>query len=525
MFDADAGIDVPPEKRRLSMIFQSYALWPHMTAFQNVAYPLQNRRLKKTEIAERVGARLRARRDPGAAARSTRAQMSGGQQQRVALARALAGDADLILFDEPLSNVDAKVREQLRVELLSMQRELGFAAIYVTHDQAEAMELATASPSCARGGSRSSGPPQEIYLEPASRYVADFVGSSNELFGTLRSVDGGVAVVETDLGAVSGVAGATASPPATASSSICRPERTRPRREEPQSPNRWRAEVRAAAFLGANLEHVVRVGEHTFRLWSVDTRLLDAGDRGVAVRRAGARPGAAGWSEVSDFDPLAPETFDSFHAEFAELRERCPVARSDAYNGFWALTRYDDVVAAAARPGHFTTTVQNVVPKLAFTGRRPPLHLDPPDHTPYRAALNPYFTQEKMAQLEPSAARDHRRPPSAARATPAAARHLRGVHLPAARLRVRRVLQPARPSSASAIRAASREFNLAVQDFVEEDVKRTSMQLYEIARDDHRDAQGGAARSRRRPGERPARGPGCRRTCCSGRSGSSSSSG
>jgi cytochrome P450 len=184
---------------------------------------------------------------------------------------------------------------------------------------------------------------------------------------------------------------------------------------------------------------------------------------------------------MSDFDPLAPETFESFHAEFAELRRRCPVARSDAYNGFWALTRYDDVVAAVRDPATFTTTVQNVVPKVAFTGRRPPLHLDPPEHTPYRAALNPYFTAEKMARLEP---------------------RLREI--------VGGLLQPLvdagggdvcedfsyrlpgyvfaeffnlPPELGLRIREASREFNVAVQDFVEDDVKRTSMQLYDVARE------------------------------------------
>jgi iron(III) transport system ATP-binding protein len=275
VFDAASGVDLPPERRRLSMIFQSYALWPHMTAAQNVAYPLQNRRVKKKEIAERVqrvfalvGIPELQRQYPG--------QMSGGQQQRVALARALAGDADLILFDEPLSNVDAKVREQLRFELLSMQRDLGFAAIYVTHDQAEAMELAHRVAVMREGELAQVGPPREVYLEPRSRYVADFVGTSNELHGTLRSVDGRVAVVETDLGQVRGIAadGVAVGAPAVA---ICRPERTRLSPDEPSSPNRWRAEVRAGAFLGASLEHVVRVGEHTFRLWSVDTRLLDPG--------------------------------------------------------------------------------------------------------------------------------------------------------------------------------------------------------------------------------------------------------
>ena len=275
VFDAGRGIDLPPEKRRLSMIFQSYALWPHMTAAQNVAYPLQSRKLKKKEIAERVervfglvGIPELQRQYPG--------QMSGGQQQRVALARALAGEADLILFDEPLSNVDAKVREQLRFELLSMQRELGFAAIYVTHDQAEAMELAHRVAVMRNGQVAQVGPPREIYLEPSSRYVADFVGSANELNGTVTSLDGGTAVVSTDLGDVRGVpAGGVAAGDDVVV--VCRPERTELSAVEPQSPNRWRGEVLAAAFLGANLEHVVRVGEHTFRLWSVDTNLLDAG--------------------------------------------------------------------------------------------------------------------------------------------------------------------------------------------------------------------------------------------------------
>ncbi len=184
---------------------------------------------------------------------------------------------------------------------------------------------------------------------------------------------------------------------------------------------------------------------------------------------------------MNDFDPLAPETFTSFHEEFAELRRTCPVAHSDAYNGFWALTRYDDVVAAVVDPATFTTTVQNVVPKLAFTGRRPPLHLDPPEHTPYRAALNPYFTAEKMKRIEPK---------------------LRAV--------VGGLLQPLvgagevdiceaytyrlpgyvfaeffnlPPELGLRIRDASREFNVAVQDFVDEEVKRTSLQLYDIARE------------------------------------------
>jgi cytochrome P450 len=103
----------------------------------------------------------------------------------------------------------------------------------------------------------------------------------------------------------------------------------------------------------------------------------------------------------ADFDPLVPERFESAHAQYAELRARCPVARSEAYGGFWALTKYDDVARALGDPTTFVTSTQNVVPKVAFTGRRPPLHLDPPEHTPYRAALNPLLAPERVAKLEP----------------------------------------------------------------------------------------------------------------------------
>ena len=403
--------------------------------------------------------------------------MSGGQQQRVALARALVAGGDLVLFDEPLSNVDAKVREQLRFELLSMQRELGFAAVYVTHDQAEAMELAHRIAVMGEGSIVQVDPPRRIYTEPATRYVASFVGTSNELEGTVTSVDQGFADIETAIGSIHGVPseGVTAGASAIA---MCRPERLRLGPTEPETPNRWRGEVRASAFLGANIEHVVDVADRTFRVWSVDTRLLDPGTEVWMSVDPRARPRAP---TVNDFDPLAPETFTSFHEEFADLRQRCPVAHTDAYNGFWALTRYDDVVAAVQDPATFTTTVQNVVPKLAFTGRRPPLHLDPPEHTPYRAALNPYFTPEKMRRIEP---------------------RLRAV--------IGGLLEPLvgagdvdiceaytyrlpgyvfaeffnlPPELGLRIRDASREFNVAVQDFVDEEVKRTSLQLYDIARE------------------------------------------
>ena len=159
---------------------------------------------------------------------------------------------------------------------------------------------------------------------------------------------------------------------------------------------------------------------------------------------------------------------------------RCPVARSDAWNGFWALLRYDDVLAAAGDPALFTTTVQNVVPRLAFTGRRPPLHLDPPEHTPYRRALNPYFTPAKMAAIEPALRRivgDLLDPLVAAGGGDFCAEFTH--RLPGY---VFAEFFNLTPELGMAIREATREFVDAVQRFEHEDVKRTSLALYDIAR-------------------------------------------
>src|SRR5690606_21791699 len=191
-YSSERGLDVPPERRNISMIFQSYALWPHMTVFDNVAYPLQSRRSRrpaKDELRRRVREALTLVGVPELE-RQYHSQMSGGQQQRVALARALVSNDEVVLFDEPLSNVDAKVREQLRLELLAMQRSLGFSAVCGTHDQAAAMELAHRIAVIDTGRVAQIGTPQEIYLRPATRYVANFIGASNEVVGRVEAVDG-----------------------------------------------------------------------------------------------------------------------------------------------------------------------------------------------------------------------------------------------------------------------------------------------------------------------------------------------
>ncbi len=189
-FSSDDKILVPPERRDLSMIFQSYALWPHMTIFKNVAYPLTVGRDKasRDEVKERVHEALRLVGIENLADRYP-AQISGGQQQRVALARALVRGSEIVLFDEPLSNVDARVRDHLRAEIRAMQQRLGFTAIYVTHDQEEALAIADRIAVIDHGKVLQVGTPREVYLGPATLRVARFVGKINEVPGTLVGTD------------------------------------------------------------------------------------------------------------------------------------------------------------------------------------------------------------------------------------------------------------------------------------------------------------------------------------------------
>lgn len=196
VFERGGGrsVVVPPERRGLGMIFQSYALWPHLTVARNVAYPLEAARVPKAEQKERVqrvldlvGVAEVAEQVPG--------RLSGGQQQRVSLARALVGEPSLILFDEPLSNVDAKVREELRLHLLEMQRRIGFTAVYVTHDQVEAMELADRIAVLRDGKIAQLDAPAVIYDQPVSRYVAKFIGTANEITADVVGRDGATLTV------------------------------------------------------------------------------------------------------------------------------------------------------------------------------------------------------------------------------------------------------------------------------------------------------------------------------------------
>lgn len=178
---AIAGRDVtraPPERRDTAMVFQSYALWPHMTTAQNIGYGLKLRRWPRPRIAERVAEMLRLLKLDGLADRNV-TQLSGGQRQRVALGRALAIDPDILLLDEPLSNLDARIRLELRHEIRALQQRLGITAVHVTHDREEAMVMADRIVILNAGSIAQIGTPEEIYRRPASAFVASFLGADN----------------------------------------------------------------------------------------------------------------------------------------------------------------------------------------------------------------------------------------------------------------------------------------------------------------------------------------------------------
>ena len=184
-----------PNKRDTAMVFQSYALFPHMNIFDNVAYGLKLRKIPQNEIREKVFNMLDLVGLEGMENRYTN-QLSGGQQQRVALARALVVEPGVLLFDEPLSNLDAKLRVQMRTEIRRIQQQLGITAVYVTHDQAEAMSIADNIIIMKKGIIAQMGTPREIYYHPNSAFVADFIGEANFLKGEVLSVDGKQAIVQ-----------------------------------------------------------------------------------------------------------------------------------------------------------------------------------------------------------------------------------------------------------------------------------------------------------------------------------------
>jgi iron(III) transport system ATP-binding protein len=206
LFDNDDVTKLPPHKRNTGMMFQSYALWPHMTVAKNVAFGLEERKVPTAERNSRVADALASVRMEPYAERKI-AQLSGGQQQRVALARALVIRPRALLLDEPLSNLDAKLRLEMRTEIRRVCKESGLTAIYVTHDQKEALSISDRMAILESGKIAQIGRPEEVYRRPHSRVVADFIGETNFITGKISAAEGEEIMVETEIGTLSGVVG------------------------------------------------------------------------------------------------------------------------------------------------------------------------------------------------------------------------------------------------------------------------------------------------------------------------------
>lgn len=287
MFDGAAGINVPPNKRNVGMVFQSYAIWPHMTVFENVAYSLVTRRMKKDDIRQRVSAALET---VGLAAFAQRGAslLSGGQMQRVALARSLVMEPGALLLDEPLSNLDARLRDRLRVELRELQLKLGLTCIYVTHDQSEAFALADRIAIMQGGRIVQMDTPQNIYANPLTSQIADFLGVSNVFPCTVtRTADDHHTAELSDYRMVAH--SSLPVPRIAAQMSLCvRPEsfRIRPLASVPEqdrtAPNSWPGRIIVASFQGGAVQYAVQLDqgpEISAAQLTSDGPVLNSGDQ------------------------------------------------------------------------------------------------------------------------------------------------------------------------------------------------------------------------------------------------------
>ncbi len=264
LFDERVVNDLPPHERGIGMVFQNYALWPHMTVFENAAYGLKLRKQPQAEIAGRIGAVLEKVRLSGLADRYP-GQLSGGQQQRVALARALVLNPRILLLDEPLSNLDAKVRIQVRAEIRKLQKELGITTVYVTHDQEEALTLSDRIVVFNQGKVLQVGPPKALYERPENRFVADFIGINNLIDGAVQSVAAadlpqGNLRVKTALGEFSALMDERFQPGNQCVLCI-RPENIQLNDQPDSGCNQVQGRIVFAAYLGHTLRYDVDLGQ------------------------------------------------------------------------------------------------------------------------------------------------------------------------------------------------------------------------------------------------------------------------
>jgi iron(III) transport system ATP-binding protein len=282
VFSSSTGAYVPAYKRAIGMVFQSYAIWPHLTVLENVAFPLRvaRERISKDEIRKRVREAL-DQVEMGNLEERMATQLSGGQQQRLALARALVRRPQVLLLDEPLSNLDAKLRERMRVELRELQRRLRITTLYVTHDQIEALSMSNTIAVMSNGVIIQEGAPREIYSQPKTQFVAQFIGSTNQLSGLLGAVEGeGLGIAKTTVGDIR--CGVMSDLAAGANIIVVvRPESIVLHQRKPDHRlNVLEGKIAAAMFLGEYVECTVELGAFVFQTHQAHTF---SGRRGETV--------------------------------------------------------------------------------------------------------------------------------------------------------------------------------------------------------------------------------------------------
>jgi spermidine/putrescine transport system ATP-binding protein len=295
--------DLPPYRRNVNTVFQSYALFPHLNVFENVAFGLRRKKTEKADMDRRVHDALRLVDLPGLEKRRP-AQLSGGQQQRVALARALVNEPDVLLLDEPLGALDLKLRKQMQLELKRIQHEVGITFLYVTHDQEEAMTMSNRLAVMRHGRIEQIGRPREVYEKPATEFVAGFLGASNLLDGELKDLHGDTATVQLAGGSSITVRAERLNGLGRKFKVGVRPEKLvvlRPREEVPEGWNCVNGQIRDAAYVGVS---------HQFTVEGASGRTLNVYEQNIAGQSV-PRPGESVrlvWKPVHTFvvRPSAP---------------------------------------------------------------------------------------------------------------------------------------------------------------------------------------------------------------------------
>ena len=276
---SQSGAQVPAHQRPIGMVFQSYAIWPHMDVFDNVAFPISRGKgkLPKAEVRERVLEALSLVRLDGLERRPA-PQLSGGQQQRLALARALVRQPKALLLDEPLSNLDAKLRDDMRVELKTLTERLNITTLFVTHDQLEALTLSDKIAVMRDGEIVQLGGPKDIYDDPNSRFTAEFIGTTNLLEGTVASIEGDAMRVETPQGALLCAALDSLAPGDRAAVAV-RPANIGVSADRPEADNALEGVVETVVFLGDSHDCRVNVGGALIRAFVHASRSVQRGDK------------------------------------------------------------------------------------------------------------------------------------------------------------------------------------------------------------------------------------------------------